>query len=58
MGVVDACAAWGWTLAHGRPGVERDEPRGTALLNDACAKGSAWGCAMAKGASPIDALPR
>jgi len=56
LGDQDACAAWGWTLAHGRPGVVRDEHRGTELLGLACRRGSAWGCAMAKGASPVEAL--
>jgi membrane associated rhomboid family serine protease len=58
MGQVDACAAWGWSVAHGRPGVPKDAARGKALLDDACAKGSAWGCELAKGRSPIEALPR
>jgi membrane associated rhomboid family serine protease len=53
----DACAAWGWSIAHGRPGVARDERRGAALLQDACTKGSAWACALARGASPLAPIP-
>lgn len=56
IGDHDACAAWGWTLANGRPGVEREPARGQALMRDACAKGSAWGCALAGGSAPVDAL--
>lgn len=50
----DACGAWGWTLAHGRPGVVRDEARGRGFMKDACEKGSAWSCKLAKGARPDD----
>jgi membrane associated rhomboid family serine protease len=52
-GDLDACAAWGWTLAHGRPGVPKDEPRGRALLADTCKRGNEWGCALARGESPL-----
>jgi len=50
----DACGAWGWALAHGRPGVPRDEARGATVMKDACAKGSAWSCGLAKGAAPTE----
>lgn len=51
-GDADACGAWGWTLAHGRPGVKRDEARGAALMKQACERGSAWSCQLANGAPP------
>jgi hypothetical protein len=54
---IDACAAWGWTLAHGRPGVPMDRPRGEALLESTCARGNAWACELAKGRDPVEALP-
>jgi rhomboid protease GluP len=50
MGDQDACAAYGWALLNGRPGVPREEARGTARIAEACAKGSAWACAMKPGA--------
>lgn len=56
LGDADACAALGWMLAHGRPGILTDEPRGAELLGTACQAGSAWGCAMAKGIPPREAL--
>jgi rhomboid protease GluP len=50
LGDQDACAAYGWALLNGRPGVPREEARGTKMIVQACAKGSAWACAMKPGA--------
>ena len=52
-GDLDACAAWGWTLVHGRPGVARDETRGRALLEETCRRGNAWACSLGRGESPL-----
>jgi rhomboid protease GluP len=57
FGDQDACAAWGWTLVHGRAGVSPDPARGAAILRDACSKGSTWGCALADGGAPVTSLP-
>jgi rhomboid protease GluP len=54
QGEQDACGARGWALAHGRAGVVRDEARGNAMMNDACAKGSEWSCRLARGSPPSD----
>ncbi|HEY8073102.1 MAG TPA: hypothetical protein VIF62_03315, partial [Labilithrix sp.] len=46
----DACGAEGWAIANGK-GAAKDAARGATLMAGACTSGSAWSCALAKGAA-------